>query len=88
MLLSFDVNPLTNVWHVLDGNNSLTLNFGEFIKLAELVVVHVLGSIEDEHLFSSVGFLNSKLCNHLEENIQVVLGMFAPKIYTLESFPY
>jgi hypothetical protein len=69
MLPPYDVNPLTKVWRVLDSNNSLTQNFGEFLKLAEMAVVHVLGSVEDERLFSSVGFLKSKLRNNLEEHI-------------------
>jgi len=40
MLLTFDLNLLTKVWRVLDGNNSLTKNFSEFMKLAEIVVMH------------------------------------------------
>lgn len=88
MLPPYDVNPLTKVWRVLDNNNSLTQNFGEFLKLAKMAVVHVLGSVEDERLFSSVGFLKSKLRNNLEEHIQVVVGMFSQRIYTLENFPY
>jgi hypothetical protein len=88
MLPPYDVNPLTKVWRVLDSNNSLTQNFGEFLKLAEMVVVHVLGSVEDERLFSSVGFLKSKLRNNLEEHIQVVVGMFSQRVFTLQDFPY
>lgn len=77
MLPPYDINPLTKVWRVLDGNHNLTQNFGEFLKLAEIAVIHVLGSIEDERLFSSVGFLKSKLRNNLEEHIQIVVGMFS-----------
>jgi len=77
MLPPYDVNSLTKVWHVLDSNNSLTQNFSEFIKLAEMAIVHVLGSVEDERLFSIVGFLKSKLRNNLEKNLQVVVGMFS-----------
>jgi hypothetical protein len=88
MLPPFDANPLTKVWRVLDSNNSLTQNFSEFLKLAEMAVVHVLGSVEDERTFSSVGFLKSKVRNNLEEHIQVVVGMYSQRIFTLESFPY
>jgi hypothetical protein len=75
MLPPLDVNPLTKVWRVLDGNNHLTQNFSEFIKLAQIVVIHVLGSVEDERLFSSVAFLKSKLRASLDEHLQVVVGM-------------
>jgi len=52
MFLPYDKNPLTKVWRVLDGNHNLTQNFGEFLKLTRIAVVHVLGSMEDEQLFS------------------------------------
>lgn len=88
VLPPYDVNSFTKIWRVLDSNNNLTKTFGEFLKLAEMAVVYVLGSVEDECLFSSVGFLKSKLRNHLEENLQVVVGMFSQRIFTLENFPY
>ena len=88
MLPPYDVNPLTKIWRVLHSNNSLTQNFSEFLKLAEIALVHVLGSVEDERLFSSVGFLKSKLRNNLEDHLQVVVGMFSQGIFTLENFPY
>ena len=48
MLPPFDINTLTKVWSVLDNNNTLTQNFSEYIKLVEMAVVHILGSVEDE----------------------------------------
>lgn len=88
MLPPFDLNPLTKVWRVLDGNNSLTKNFSEFIKLAEIAVTHVIGSVEDERTFSSLSFLKSKLRATLVENLEVAVGMYSQKVFTLESFPY
>lgn len=88
MLPPYDINPLTKVWRVLQSNHNLTQNFGEFLKLAEIALVHVLGSVEDERLFSSVGFLKSKLQNNLEEHIQVVVGMFSQRLYSIDTFPY
>jgi len=72
----------------VDSNNNLTQNFGEFLKLAEIAMVHIIGSVEDERLFSNVGFLKSKLRNCLDDNIEVVVGMFSQRIFTLENFPY
>jgi len=88
MLPPFDVNPLTKVWRVLDGNNSLTKNFTEFIKLAEIAVTHVIGSVEDERTFSSLAFLKSKLRATLVDNLEVAVGMYSQRIFTLETFPY
>jgi len=88
MLPPFDINPLTKVWQVLDGNHNLTQNFREFLKLAEIAVVHVLDSVEDERLFSRMDSLKSKLRNNLEEHIQIVVEMFFQRIYSLETFSY
>jgi hypothetical protein len=60
----------------------------EYRKLAEIAVTHVLGSVEDEKCFSSVGFLKNKLRNPLDNNLEVVVGMYSQRIFTLETFPY
>lgn len=84
----FDLNPLTRVWRVLDGNSSLCQSFSEFLKLAELAVTHVIGSVEDERLFSALKFVKSKLRASLDDHLQVAVGMYAQRIFTLETFPY
>jgi len=88
LLPPFDVNPLTKVWRVLHSNNSLTKSFSEFIKLAEIAVTHVIGSVEDERTFSSLTFLKSKLRATLVDNLEVAVGMYSQRVFTLESFPY
>jgi len=88
MLPPFIVNPLTKVWRVLDGNNSLTQKNYLFIKLADIVVTHLIGSMEDERTFSSLAFLKLKLRASLVENLEVIVGMYSQKAFTLESFPY
>lgn len=44
MLSLFNVYPFTKVWCVLDNNNNLIHNLGEFLKLAKMAMVHILGS--------------------------------------------
>lgn len=56
MLPPFDLNPLIKVWRVLDNNNNLTKNFSKFIKLAKIVVTHLIGLVEGERTFSSLAF--------------------------------
>jgi hypothetical protein len=57
----FDTNPLTKLWRFLDTNTALVAQFPEYLKLVQIAMVHVLGSIEDEHVFSSLTFLKDKL---------------------------
>lgn len=84
----FDCNPLTRLWKGLDAATCLTHHFSEYMKLAEIAIVHVLGSVEDERVFSWVSFLKSKVRNSLDKHLQCVVGMYSQKIYTLETFPY
>lgn len=82
------LNPLTSLWRTLDAASCLTGEFSEYFKLAEMAVVYVLGSVEDERYFSSVNFLKSKVRNNLEGHLQLVVGMFSQRIFNLENFPY
>ena len=84
----FDCNLLTRLWKGLDATICLAHHFSEYMKLAEMAIVHVIGSIEDEHIFSSVSFIKSKVRNSLDKHLQCVVGMYSQKIYTLETFPY
>jgi len=85
MFLPFDLNPFTKVWRVFDGNNNLIKNFSEFIKLTEIVVTHVIWSVEDKRTFSCLVFLKSKLRTSLVENLKVVVGMYFQKKFTLRQ---
>jgi len=55
------VNSLKKLWRSLDANSALATNFSEYVKLAEIAMIHVLGSIEDELCFSVLSFLKDKV---------------------------
>jgi hypothetical protein len=42
------LNPVTRLWRSIEANNYLKHSLFEFLKIAELVVVMVLGSVQDE----------------------------------------
>ena len=48
----------------------------------------MIGSVEDERVFSFVSFLKTKLCNSIDSHLGVVVGMYSQNIYTLQNFPY
>jgi hypothetical protein len=60
----FDVNPLIRLWRTL--NSASLYIYPEYMKLAKIMVVHVLGSVQDECCFSLLTFLKSKLRNVLD----------------------
>jgi len=59
------VNPLTRLWRVINTFQLPSPTFLECLKLAEIAMTHILGSIEDEWCFNSVSFLKDKvhICN-------------------------
>jgi hypothetical protein len=82
-------NPLTKLWHMLDANSALAAQFPEYIKLAQIAMVYVLGSVEDERFFSSLTFLKDKLRNRLSaDHLGIVVGMHGQNVFSLENFPY
>ena len=83
------INPVTKLWRHLNANFALSSSFPEYMKLAQIALIHVLGSMEDERAFSSVTFLKDKLWNRLDgDHLGLVVGMHNQSVYTLTSFPY
>jgi hypothetical protein len=48
----FHVNPLTQLWRILEASYILQHSFLEFFKLAKIAIVQMLGSMENEWTFS------------------------------------
>jgi hypothetical protein len=60
----------------------------EFIKVAEVAVTAVLGSVEDECTFSTLGFMKSKLRNRLASHLDTTVKMFLQPFYKQDNIPY
>ena len=84
----FSVNPLTKLWQILGSNALLTHSFPKYFKLAKMAMTIVLGSVEDERAFSTVGFVKGKLRNKLGDHLPLCVQMFTQKFYTLKNFLY
>ncbi len=83
-----DVNPVSRLWKKLFPNALLCVQLVEFIKVAKLVVVQIMGSGEDENTFSTLTFMKTKLYNRLCEQLVLVVCMFAQPFYIINTFPY
>lgn len=88
MIRPMEVNPFTSIWRTISANGLLSHNLSEFIKVAEIACVQVLGSVEDERTFSTLSFIKNKLRNRLTTHMELTVAMFAQKFYTIEDFPY
>lgn len=80
-------NHTTKLWGCLASNAIVAANFLEYLKLVELAIVMVLGSVENEKTFSIINFMKFNLCNHLTFHLDLVIILHAQKIYKLETFP-
>jgi hypothetical protein len=59
----------------------LKLKKFEFFWLVELVIIMVLGSVEDEKTFFTLIFMKSKLRNWLTTHLKLVVKMYAQSFY-------
>lgn len=46
-----------------------------------------MGSVEDERFFSALGFLQSKVRNKLDKNLENFLRLYTSR-YEINTFPY
>jgi hypothetical protein len=60
----------------------------EFLKVAKLVVVQIMGFVGDERIFSTLTFIKTKLHIQLCEHLDLVVCMFAQPFYIVDIFPY
>jgi hypothetical protein len=56
--------------------------------LAELVVVQMIGSIEDERWFSTLTFMKAKLTNQLMKHLELVIPMFRLEVLHCAKLPF
>jgi hypothetical protein len=48
----YAINPVTCLWRSIDSNSFLRLSLSKYIKVAEIALVMVLGSVQDEQIFT------------------------------------
>jgi hypothetical protein len=72
----------------MEANSLLRHAFPVYFRLATMALTLVLGSVEDERAFSTMGFIKEKLQNKLVEHLPLFVKMFTQKFYTLRSFSY
>ncbi len=83
-----DVNLVSRLWKKHFPNALLCAQLSKFMKVAKLVVVQVMGSVEDERTFSTLTFMKTRLRNRLCEHLDLVVCMFVQPFYTIDTFPY
>jgi hypothetical protein len=57
----------------------------EYFKLADLCQTMILGSVEDERMFSALLFLKSKMRKKCDKHMDICLRLYATK-YDITNF--
>jgi hypothetical protein len=79
----FDLNLLTKMWHLVTTFRVFLSSFSKYVKLVELAMVQIIGSVEDEKCFSILALMKSKLRNMLTTHLTLVVCMFTQQFYRL-----
>ncbi|KAH7287328.1 hypothetical protein KP509_32G050200 [Ceratopteris richardii] len=82
-------NPgaMTKLWKKLDISPFLKESMLEYFKVGNLCFTMILGSVEDECLWSSLTFIRNATRNRLNKNLDTCIRLFVSKS-DLETFPF
>jgi hypothetical protein len=58
------------------------------MKVVEITMVVVLGSLEDKRTFINLTFMKNKLCNQQTTHLDLCVHMFTQNFYIVTNFPY
>ena len=83
----FNPGAITRLWKRISQSEVLRTSISEYFKLSDLCQTMILGSVEDERVFSALGFLKSNVRNKLDKNLETCLRLFVTQ-YNVRDFPY
>jgi hypothetical protein len=82
------LNPRMRLWCKTSISIVLNLNLSEYIKLAEIIVIQVIGLVENEQTFNIVAFMKNKLCNHLGTHLVLCIRFHSQQFFILQIILY
>jgi hypothetical protein len=63
------INPLTKMWRIIFHFTILSCSISEYVKLAKITTIQVLGLVEDQRVFNNMEFIKTKIRNQLVDNL-------------------
>ncbi len=84
----YDCNPTIRMWKRLHISQVLKCKVSKYLKLVELVIVVVIGSVEDKCMFFTFTFVGPKLRNQLTTHLDLIVKMYMQESFKLENFPF
>jgi hypothetical protein len=83
-----DCHPWSRMWTLLTINQIICSKLLKWLKLVELSMAMVLGSVEDERCFSNLSIIKNKLRNWLIAHLDLVVWMYAQSFYIIKTFMF
>ncbi len=83
-----DLNLMSKFQKKFSNNVLLCIQLVEFMKMAKLAMIQIMGFVKNERTFSTLIFMKTRLWNRLCEHLGMVVMMFAQPFYTIDTFPY
>ena len=83
-----DLNLITMIWRKLSINALLASKLSKFYKLANMIVMQNMGSVDNERVSSTLGITKMKLRNNLTDHLNLTVHMFCQKHWRLDNFPF
>ncbi len=83
-----NLNPMFCLWMKLFTNALLCVMFNKFMKVVELVVVQIMGIVEDEKAFNNMAFMKTSFTINCAKSWTFVVHMYDQQFYTIYNFPY
>jgi hypothetical protein len=82
------INPLTKMCRIIFHFIVLSRNISKYVKLTQITMIQVLGSMEDEQVFNNLNFIKTKICNQLIDNLALCVHMFGQSFFIMHNFLY
>ena len=81
--------PVTLFWRDLSTPGYIADRTSEFRKAAELALVLVPGSVDEERTFSAMNFIKSDVRNRLKgDHLSMCIRLYSSQFHTVSTFPY
>ena len=81
--------PTASFWHTCSNSVELKCSLSDWLSLANIALVQVFGSVEEERLFSKLAFVKEERRNRLLlDHLNVCLVLATQRMWAFRDFPF
>jgi hypothetical protein len=76
------------MWQTILNFIILFHNISKYVKLVKIVIIQVVGLVEDGWVFNNLNFIKFRFYNWLTRCLMFVCLHFGQSFFTIQNFPY